>query len=89
MVLVRKRNVSLRRFFYAPKHMFDRKKIIKIIFLFGISVYISTDLYNSSLQFFEIKPLVLRTSNLRCSTVYTCNLPTTTGFAIQGNATMF
>ena len=57
MFWVCKRNVSLSRFFYTPKHMFDRKTLIML--------FLCQPPYN-----FEVKPLVPRTLNLQDSTVY-------------------
>ena len=60
-----KRNVSLRRFFYAPK-TYVRKGETDNGHLGGY-IYSCQPPYNSNFRSFKIKPLVPRSSNLRDS----------------------
>ena len=57
----------MRRFFYAPKNLCLMGKM-KIIF--GGYTFLCLPPYNLNFRYFEIKPLVRRTSNYRELTVY-------------------
>ena len=74
---VRKRKVSLRRgdvSFSHTKHVWQENTDNNH---FGGYIYLCLSPYNSNFQYFEIKSLGPRTSNLQDSTVYTiCRIVT-------------
>ena len=70
--------------FTHQKHMFDRKKNCCLSFLVGY-ILLCLIPYNSNFQYFEIKPLVPRTSNLRDSTIHVSLTPLSSLLALRNS----